>query len=163
MKKIFAVIPAAVLSIGALTGVTASACGRHNANTYRMPNATVQNYNRNVRAQSSTTAVNTQARALHYYTDSNNDGICDCFNGGICLSNGLCSSYYYGQGNFIDNNNDGICDNCAAGACNQHGYHHIGGIFVDNNGDGICDNCADGVCTQHGTGLGNHHGKGCHR
>lgn len=155
MKKIFAVIPAAVLAVGALTGITASACsGKHNSNNY--PNMAVQNYNYNT--QTSTAAVNAQRRSLHYYHDADNNGLCDCaINGigGICLSNGLCSSYYYGSGNFIDYNSDGICDNCASGTCYQHGYHH--GAFVDNNHDGFCDDHTGGVRLPNGLCSGGYY------
>ena len=192
MKKVFAIIPTVILTVGALTGATASACSSKH-NTYRQPNTAPPNYS------AQTTYTNTQRRSLHYYHDADHNSICDCSVGGICLPNGLCSSYYYGTGNFIDYNGDGVCDSCAAGTCYQHGYHHgafvdidhdghcddhIGGIhlpnglcsggyycgyndFVDVNNDGICDNCAAGSCTQHGYhhNIANNSGavtSGCH-
>ncbi|MDE7228940.1 MAG: hypothetical protein K2N56_00540 [Oscillospiraceae bacterium] len=151
MKKIFAVIPAAVLAVGALTGITASACSsKHNSSAYRQPNTAVWNYN---------TTVNTQRRSLHYYHDADHNGVCDCAIGGIggiCLNNGLCSSYYYGWGNFIDYNGDGVCDSCAAGTCYQHGYHHSGN-FIDNDHNGICDDHAGGVCLPNGLCSGGYY------
>lgn len=164
MKKLLTIIPAAALALSAFTamGVSASAAcaGKHGVSSCHTSAA--RNYGWSFE-RSSTATVNTQARALHYFIDSNNDGICDNCTDGVCMSNGLCSSYFHEHGVFIDNNNDGICDNYAAGVCTQHGNHHMGGNFIDNNNDGICDNCTAGVCSQHGVGLSHHNGHGCHR
>lgn len=161
MKKIFKVIPAAILAFGAFTGmgISASASCHSRANTNSCPSYTLaRNYNWN---SGSTATVNDQAKTRHYFIDSNNNGICDSCADGICLSNGLCSSYYHDHGIFIDNNHDGICNHYAAGVCS---YHHINGNFIANNNDGICNNCADGVCAQHGVGFSHHqNGHGCRR
>lgn len=160
MKKLLTIIPAAALALSAFTamGVSASAAcaGKHGVSSCHTSAA--RNYGWSFE-RSSTATVNTQARALHYFIDSNNDGICDNYAAGVCTQHG---NHHMG-GNFIDNNNDGICDNCADGVCTQHGYHHISGNFIDENNDGICDNCTAGVCTQHGVGLSHHNGHGCHR
>lgn len=115
MKKLCAILSAAVLLIGAgAANVTAGACahGSH--------------------------------RASCGFIDENNDGICDnCSNeicGGIGCgsyrvscgfidedSDGICDNcgegigcaVHHGRG-FIDENNDGICDNCAEGICLQN-------------------------------------------
>ena len=96
MKKMMAVIPAAVLAIGAWTGTAAAqAAGKPGA-----PAANAQEVCSN-------------------FVDSNHDGICDNRGTERCPQNGTGNGHHHGNGCFVDTNNDGICDN--DGTCPQNG------------------------------------------
>ena len=152
MKKLLAIIPAAVLGIGAATaGILASAAPADKTSiSVDYMSAFSKDLGR-IDEKNNSSAVSYQADAQNNFIDDNNDGMCDNY------TNGTGNGYCHGNGNFTDNNN-GICDNYADGTCPRNGtgsgYCHGNGNFIDDNNDGISDNYGDGTCPRNGTGSG---------
>ncbi|MDE7227672.1 MAG: hypothetical protein K2N31_05095 [Treponemataceae bacterium] len=96
MKKMIAIIPAAVLAIGAWTGTAAAQtggkAGAHAANA---------------------------SEACSCFVDSNHDGICDNRGTELYPQNGTGNGHHRRNDCFVDANNDGICDN--KDTCTQNG------------------------------------------
>ena len=111
MKKMMAIIPAAVLAIGAWTGTAvAQAAGK--------PGAPVAN------AQ----------EVCSGFVDSNHDGICDNRGTERCPQNGTGNGHHRGNDCFVDANNDGICDN--EDSCTQNGGRNRQNRNARPNGNG---------------------------
>ncbi len=163
MKILWAIIPAAVLAMGA--GAAGVLTGRAAEEKPRLTVDYTSLFSNNTKKAdevSNVPAVNVRAGAQGNFVDDNNDGICDNYANGTCPQDGTGYGHHRGSGNFVDDNNDGVCDNYANGVCPQdgtgYGHHRGSGNFVDNN-DGVCDNYANGACPQNGTGHGCRRGR----
>lgn len=126
MKKLLAIIPAAVLGIGAATaGVFANAATANKASVSVDYMSAFSKDSERIDEKNNSSAVSYQADAQNNFIDDNNDGICDNY------TNGTGNGYCHGNGNFTDNN--GICDNYADGTCPRNG---TGSGYCHGNGGG---------------------------
>lgn len=134
MKKLLAIIPAAVLGIGAATaGVLASADTADKTSVSVDYMSAFSKDLERIDEKTKSSAISSQAGAQNNFIDDNNDGICDNYADRACPQNGTGNGYGCGNGNFVDENNDGICDNYANGACPRNGMGH--GHHRGNGGD----------------------------
>lgn len=143
MKKLFLIIPAVVLGMGAATsGVLASGATTDKANIKINYSSTLSKNSAQTDQKLNSSNVSFQTNAPKCFIDSNNDGICDNYSDGVCPRNVAVSGNYCGNGNCVDSNGDGICDTC-------------GNKVYRRNGSGYGYHCGNG------SGSGHHRGNGC--
>lgn len=89
MKKFMAIIPAAVLSIGAAAmGVMASAAPAEKPNISVDYSAAFSKNNARTAEETRAVTVTSQANSRGNFVDEDNDGICDNYANGACPRNG---------------------------------------------------------------------------
>ena len=100
MKKLLAIIPAAVLGIGAATaGVFANAATANKASVSVDYMSAFSKDSEWIDEKTKSSAVSSQAGAQNnFIDDDNNDGICDNYADGTCPRNGTGSGYCHGNG-----------------------------------------------------------------
>ena len=134
MKRLWAIIPAAVLAVGAVTAgvlTNAASADKKSISIDYLP--APSNDSGRIDEKTSTSTVSSPAGTQSYLINNGN-GFCDNYIDGVCWQDGS--------------------------GC---GYHHGNGGYADNNSVvGFCDNYIDGVCWQDGSGCGYHHGNGNH-
>lgn len=133
MKILWAIIPAAVLSIGAGALGVCKGTSAEKDQRLAMRHSSFGQIIQKAAEVSETSAVNAPIEVQSNFVDDNIHAFCDNYIDGVCWQNGS------------------VC-----------GYHHANGNYVDNNNDGFCDNYIDGVCWQNGSNCGYHNGKENH-
>ena len=120
MKKIWAIVPAAVLGIGAATAgvlANASSADKKGISIDYLP--VYSNDSEQIDEKTSASTVSSQAGVQNYLVTGTVGEFCDNYIDGVCWQDGSGCGYHHGNGNY------------ANGAYSQngsgHGHHHANG------------------------------------